>query len=159
MRHETVHHAHFPASRLRCWRGSEMGRVRKPERGRAAVRLRRILLLAAHPGEGRLTQPTAATQAWGREPLFMPHLRHSPTAARPSQIKSTFRMSRSAAAGATPPARPGIPRRVCWPLCAWTIRATIRGTRPYGLRCLHWDQEECAWRLSDVNRHGWSVTL
>ena len=28
-----------------------------------------------------------------------PHLRHSPTAARPSQIKSTFRMSRSAAAG------------------------------------------------------------
>jgi len=50
-----------------------MGQVRKPERGRAAVRLRRILLLAAHPGEGRLTQPTAATQAWGREPLFMPH--------------------------------------------------------------------------------------
>jgi hypothetical protein len=31
--------------------------------------------------------------------VFMPHLRHSPTAARPSQIKSTFRMSRSAAAG------------------------------------------------------------
>src|SRR6516165_11150128 len=29
------------------------------------------------------------------------------------------------------------PRRVCWPLCAWTIRATIRGARPYGLRCLH----------------------
>src|SRR6516164_2522997 len=31
------------------------------------------------------------------------------------------------------------PPRVCWPLCAWTIRATIRGARPYGLRCLHWD--------------------
>jgi hypothetical protein len=29
----------------------------------------------------------------------MPHLRHSPTAARPAQIKSTFRMSRSVAAG------------------------------------------------------------
>src|SRR6516225_8343608 len=51
------------------------------------------------------------------------HLRHSPTAARPSQIKSTFRVSRSA----------------CWPLCAWTIRATIRGARPYGMRCLHRD--------------------
>jgi len=31
------------------------------------------------------------------------------------------------------------PPRVCWPLCAWTIRATIRGARPYGLRCCHWD--------------------
>ena len=35
------------------------------------VGYRRILLLAAHPGEGRLTQPTAATQAWGRERLFL----------------------------------------------------------------------------------------
>jgi hypothetical protein len=41
---------------------------------------RRILLLAAHPGEGRLTQPTAATQAWGRELLFMPLSGHYPSA-------------------------------------------------------------------------------
>src|SRR5205814_9979431 len=36
-------------------------------------------------------------------------------------------------------ARPGMLPRVCWPLCAWIIRATIRGARSYGLRCLHWD--------------------
>jgi hypothetical protein len=63
-----------------------MGRVRKPERGRAAVRLRRILLLAAHPGEGRLTQPTAATQAWGREPLFMPHTCRSQYLSGPARL-------------------------------------------------------------------------
>ena len=32
-----------------------MDRVRNPERGRTAVRFRRILLVAARPGEGRLT--------------------------------------------------------------------------------------------------------
>ena len=37
----------------------------------------------------------------------LPHLRHSPTAARPSQIKSTFRMSRSAAAGSHAAGTPG----------------------------------------------------
>src|SRR6266404_8671325 len=43
------------------------------------------------------------------------------------------------------------PRRVCWPLCAWTIRATIRGARPYGLSLPSLGpQEECPWRLSDV---------
>src|ERR1700739_5031207 len=65
-----------------------------------------------------------------RRPV-MPHLRHSPTAACPSQIKSTFRMSRGA--GRREPRRRharACPRRVCWPLCAWTIRATIRGARP-----------------------------
>ena len=62
----------------------------------------------------------------------------------PSQIKSTFHMSRSA----------------CWPLCAWTIRATIRGARPYGLRCLHWDPRRNAHGVCQMlYRHGWSVTL
>jgi len=32
---------------------------------------RRIFLLAAHPGEGLLTQPTAATQALQRELVFL----------------------------------------------------------------------------------------
>jgi hypothetical protein len=34
--------------------------------------LRRILLLAAHPGERRLTKPTAVAQAWRPELVFMP---------------------------------------------------------------------------------------
>ena len=42
-----------------------------PERGRR-VRNRRIFLLAAHPGEGLFTQPTAAAQAWRPELVFMP---------------------------------------------------------------------------------------
>ena len=33
---------------------------------------RRIFLLAAHPGEGRFTQPTTAAQAWRPELVFMP---------------------------------------------------------------------------------------
>jgi len=75
----------------------------------------------------------------------------------PSQIKSTFRMSRIAAAGSHARA---CPRRVCWPLCAWTIRATIRGARPYGLRCLHWDPRRNAHGVCQMlYRHGWSVTL
>src|SRR6201981_3079664 len=52
------------------------------------------------------------------------------------------------------------PRRVCWPLCAWTIRATIRGERPYGLRCLHLDPRRNAHGVCQMlYRHGWSVTL
>jgi hypothetical protein len=52
------------------------------------------------------------------------------------------------------------PRRVCWPLCAWTIRATIRGARPYGLRCFHWDPRRNAHGVCQMlYRHGWSVTL
>ena len=39
---------------------------------RTSDRFRRIFLLAAHLGEGRFNQSTAATQAWRREPLFMP---------------------------------------------------------------------------------------
>jgi hypothetical protein len=41
------------------------------------TRFRRILLLAAHPGEGRFTQPTAAAQAWRPELVFLRHLGHS----------------------------------------------------------------------------------
>jgi hypothetical protein len=52
------------------------------------------------------------------------------------------------------------PRRVRWPLCAWTIRATLRGARPYGLRCLHWDPRRNAHGVCQMlYRHGWSVTL
>ena len=44
---------------------------------------------------------------------------HSPTAAPPSEIRSTLRMS---------PMRLGqTPGRVCWRLCTWTIRATMSG--------------------------------
>jgi hypothetical protein len=35
-----------------------------------------MFLLAAHPGEGRFTHPTAATQAWPRELVFMPQTGH-----------------------------------------------------------------------------------
>jgi hypothetical protein len=41
-------------------------------------RFRRILLLAAHPGEGRFTQPTAAVQSWRPELVFMPQRRPLP---------------------------------------------------------------------------------
>ena len=35
-------------------------------------RFRRVLPVAADPGEGRFIEPTAATQAWRRELVFMP---------------------------------------------------------------------------------------
>jgi len=38
---------------------------------------RRMFLLAAHPGEGRFTSPTAAIQAWRPELVFMPLKRPS----------------------------------------------------------------------------------
>ena len=37
----------------------------------------RILLLAAYPGDGRFTQPTAAVQTWRPELVFMPQKRRS----------------------------------------------------------------------------------
>ena len=46
-------------------------------RGRGKVCCGRIFLLAADPGEGRFTEPTAAAQAWPPELVFMPHLRPS----------------------------------------------------------------------------------
>jgi hypothetical protein len=36
------------------------------------VRSRRNLAVAAHSGEGQLTQPTAGVQPWLRERVFMP---------------------------------------------------------------------------------------
>src|SRR6516164_11464671 len=73
------------------YRGSPVG----PGNGR----YQRVFPIAACFSDGPLTDPTADPSGllMGQQP--MPHLRHSPTAARPSQIKSTFRMSRSAAAG------------------------------------------------------------
>ena len=41
-------------------------------------RNRRIFLVAALSGEGPLTEPTAAAQIRGREPLFMPQRRPLP---------------------------------------------------------------------------------
>jgi hypothetical protein len=34
--------------------------------------LRRVSLIPVRPGEGRLKEPTAATQRWRRELVFMP---------------------------------------------------------------------------------------
>src|ERR1700730_17335320 len=41
------------------------------------VRNRRISPVAAHSGDRLLSEPTAGTQPCRREPLFMPHCRHS----------------------------------------------------------------------------------
>ena len=111
--------------------------------------LHQTATIRAHREAGS-TRPFSAPQPSRWEWLFLPHLRHLPTAARPSQIKSTFRMSRSAAAGSHAAGTPGHARRVCWPLCAWTIRATIRGGKALwtSLPSLG-PQEECPWRLSD----------
>src|SRR3954453_18667507 len=45
--------------------------------------------------------------------------------------KEYFRISRSAAAGSHAAGTPGHAPGGCRPLCAWTIRATIREARPY----------------------------
>ena len=83
----------------------------------------------SRPIVGARTAGIGANQPVGsatRSPK-LPHFRHSPTAARPSQMKSAFRMSAVRLPGATPPVRPGVPPRVFWPLCGWIIRATMRG--------------------------------
>jgi hypothetical protein len=59
-----------------------MGRVPRFDCGSANGRYRRIFLLAAHPGEGRLSQPTAGAQPWPRERVLMPRNRHCPLAMR-----------------------------------------------------------------------------
>jgi hypothetical protein len=41
--------------------------------GPANGRLRRISPVAAHSGDRLLSEPTAGTQPWQREPLLMPH--------------------------------------------------------------------------------------
>ena len=43
--------------------------------------MRRTFLLAARPGEGPFTQPTAGAQAWRPQLVFMPHSRR-PSSAR-----------------------------------------------------------------------------
>jgi hypothetical protein len=48
----------------------------------ASVRNRRISRVAVRSGEGLLSDPIAGAQRGRRELLFMPHLRHSTTAAR-----------------------------------------------------------------------------
>src|SRR6266566_6899008 len=48
-----------------CGHGGSVGSGAETQRDRAKVRSRRIFLVAAHPGEGPLTKPTAAVQlAW-----------------------------------------------------------------------------------------------
>ena len=49
-------------------------------------RLRRILPIPARSGGGRLTETTPAVQPGRRERFKVPHLRHSPTVARLSQV-------------------------------------------------------------------------
>ena len=50
----------------------------------------------------------------------------------------TFRLSRHLLDPLAKEPTVGMPR-VCWPLCAWIIRATIRGAGPVDFRCRHWD--------------------
>jgi hypothetical protein len=47
---------------------------------------RRIFLLAAHPGEGPLTEPTAGAQPWPRERVLMPHKRPYRRAREPAEL-------------------------------------------------------------------------
>ena len=47
---------------------------------------RRVSPVAGRPGEGLLTEPTAATQPWRRLPLFMPHTCRSQYASGPAQL-------------------------------------------------------------------------
>src|SRR6516225_4949822 len=83
----------------------------------------------------------------------MPHLRHSPTAARPSQVKSTFRMSAVRPPEATPPARPGMPPEgVLAVVCLDNPRDNTRGKAVWTALPSPGPQEECPWRLSDVTR-------
>src|SRR6516164_1307861 len=49
------------------------GCLRRPENDS----YRRLSPVAVHPGEGPVTEPTAATQPWRRPPLFMPYNRRS----------------------------------------------------------------------------------
>src|ERR1700757_496467 len=80
-----------------------------------------------------------------------PHLRHSPTAARPSQIKSAFRVSRSAAAGSHAAGTPGhAPEGVLAVVCLDNPRDNTRGKAPWTVLLSPGPQEECPWRLSDV---------
>src|SRR5437016_12210994 len=74
----------------------------------------------------------------------MPHLRHSPTAARRSQIKSTFPMSAVRPPGATPPARSGMPPEgVLAVVRLDNPRDNTRGRAPWTSLPSLGPQEEC----------------
>ena len=65
----------------------------EPERlrdRRLKVRYRRISPIPVRPGEGQLTEPTAATQPWRRELGFMPHCCHCLEPVARSQGKPTL---------------------------------------------------------------------
>src|SRR5689334_9501861 len=80
-----------------------------------------------------------------------PHLRHSPTAAHPSQIKSAFRVSRSAAAGSHAAGSPGhAPEGVLAIVCLDNPRDNTRGKALWTSLPSLGSQEECPWRLSDA---------
>jgi hypothetical protein len=51
--------------------------TRQKTAGAASLSNLRILLLAALPGEGPVTEPTAPAQTWQPELVFMPPKRHS----------------------------------------------------------------------------------
>src|SRR6267142_818320 len=76
-----------------------LGSTRKPLGRRRRVRFRRIFLLAAHPGEGRFNESTAATQPWLRELVFMPHTRRLQYPSGPAQLdgRPTFPKAKEAA--------------------------------------------------------------
>jgi hypothetical protein len=67
-------------------------------------RNRRIFLLAAHPGDGRFTQPTAAAQAWRPELVFMPPKPPLPGFRSPSRHAVTGPHSGHPTAAGLPPA-------------------------------------------------------
>ena len=63
---------HLP--QLRQWLLRAAGQSPWAARSHAKVRNRRTFLVAEQSGEGQLTEPTAAAQIRGREPLLMPHI-------------------------------------------------------------------------------------
>src|SRR5262249_12564113 len=108
---------------------------------------------ALEPGKHNASTDTSLT----RFPTASPHWRHSPTVSDKEYFPYEWQCGRR-----EPRRRHAraCTRKVCWPLCAWTIRATIRGAGPYGLRCLHRDPRRNADGVCQMlYRHGGSVTL
>jgi hypothetical protein len=78
--HEVVQHLMPQAGRARLYHElTHRGLPRREKEaglaelvGPSSGQNRRIFLVAAQSGEGPLTERTAATQLWGREPLFLP---------------------------------------------------------------------------------------
>ncbi len=141
--------------------GRLRGRPQRFDRCPANDRNRRYLVIAARSGQGLLTEPIAGAQVGRRELVILPPF--ASFADRCTSVSDKEYFPYESQCGRREPRRRharACPRRVCWPLCAWTIRATIRGARPYGLRCLHWDPRRNAHGVCQMlYRHGWSVTL